>query len=162
MEEWITHTLSAAGGAIASGLPLGLWAWSKFTGIRAQQERDDYEMDKVRRSDAYRELSAALEDVKKTFAAKQEEWDRRSLAMNKKIDDLQSREMDCLRKSITQEAQIAKQEKIIEYLEARVKTLEASILPPVVAAVLPGAALAVAVKDVAKEAIAESKGGNPS
>lgn len=166
MESWLTHTLSALGGALASCLPVGLWAWSVVNKIRGEAqrvkqeldtkaERDSYEMDKIRRSDAYQELSHAVEQLKKDFAAERDEWKRESAAMNQKIAELQARELDCLRKSSLQEAEIITQKKITEYLEARVRTLESSLLPspPPSSQV----ALAGAVRDMAKEAIAESK-----
>ena len=173
--EWFSHTLTAIGGVVGGIITAGLlfWGqfnkiWGQFNKLRAERDtqqqkleadaqRDDYEMDKIRRTDAYQELLRTVEQLKKDRDTDREESRRSAEAMNLKLAELQSRELDCLRKSAKQDAEIYKQAEIIKYLEMRVKNLEASFAPPSPITPSQGAALAGAVKEVAKEAIAESK-----
>jgi len=150
--DWITHTGSAVAGALTVLAPVLFWSWRQKNSIENQQAKDAYEMDKVRRSDAYQEQGRLIEEGRKDRDSLREELHRQA----KRVDELQVSERECNKKTSMLEIDNYKQAKIIEFLETRVKTLEAAIAGP--AAVSgQGNVLAAAVKEVAKEAIAEGK-----
>lgn len=126
MPEWVNYLLSAFGGSIVTGVPIFLWAWSQT--IKIQQDgrshdaeidlkirRDEYELDKIRKSDAYKELLNMLEVLKSDM-----------ILRDKKIDAMTDENIACAKKSALQDAELYKQASIIVFLEARVKQLETS------------------------------------
>lgn len=124
MPDWLTYVLTGMGGGATTGIPLILWAWSRTIKIRQDERsheaeidlkirRDEYELDKIRKSDAYKEILAVVE-VLKTEA----------ILRDKKIAAITDENVGCAKKSALQDAELYKQASIIQFLEARIKNLE--------------------------------------
>lgn len=120
MENWLTHTLSAIGGALGTGLPLAVWVYKSITAARldakqkeqalktqekeseTKAERDNYELERIKRDDVYKELRLIIDDLKQQLGVQ-----------DQRIKDMIQREYDCMKRSAE--------------LEARVKMLEAKL-----------------------------------
>lgn len=152
MPEWLNILLAILGGAVTTGVPLLLYVWRQANAIQREREREDYEMDKIRRSDFGREMTAIVAELK----ADAQRQDAKFEAQSKQIQLLHEENIACNRKSAMQEAEIYKHKSMIEFLESRVKNLEASAVPPLSAVANHGATMAAAVKEVAKEAMKEN------
>ena len=174
--DWFTHTMSAIGGGVMTGVPLLLWAWRQSNAIRAEKrgldtkaELAEHELDKVRESDAYQSLKNAMDDMEVRYAKERVEakQDSDSLcqridAQAKKIEELQEREISCLKKTAMQDVEIYKLTAITQFQEQRIKVLETTIVSPPTQpapASQQGAIIAAATKEIAKEAIAETPKG---
>jgi chromosome segregation ATPase len=165
MEDLTGHIVSAIGGAVVTGVPLGLWAWQKIQGIRATQTeidnktaRDEYEMDKIRRSDAYQELTKTVIDLRAQMKQEREEADMEVMHLNRKLDAqeakiaaLQGKELDCQTKVAKLEVEIYKQNSIINFLEARLNPT--STVPGTALAETAAEAAAAAAAKIASERI---------
>jgi hypothetical protein len=111
--DWITHTFSAIGGSLATGLPILFWAWKQKNSIQGQEAKDAYEMNKLRSSDYGKELASIIAELRA-------DRDRQSA----RIMNIESEHLDCERRSAKQDIEIYKQTEKITYLEERVKHLE--------------------------------------
>lgn len=178
--EWLGYVLTSLGGGLTTGIPLFFWGWRQANALRAERqkidtdakerqsainakaERDEYELDKIRSSDAYQELIKVMAEIKASAAddrreaAEERSACRREVeSLRAEIKELQKREMDWVRKSAMQEAEIYKQLNMIEYLEKRLKALE-SVNSPQQPPSPQNATITTAIKEIAKEAIAEA------
>lgn len=173
--EWLTTTVTAALSLIVGIVGAVMFMWQKFATMRAElahkeleltsrrhdfelkAEKEEFELEKVRKAETYRDLVEA----NKRQATEIEDLAERLTAQEARISLLTAESLECHKKNAAQELELFRQSKlaevqagVIQVLEVRVKTLEAYHLPAVAT---QGAALASAVKAVANEAIEESK-----
>lgn len=117
MTSWITHTATAFGGVVMTLAGIGLFIWRQKNSIQTQQDKDAYEMERMRRSDFGKELLGIVTELKKE-----------ALVRDKKIDALTEEGIACAKKSAMQDVEIFKQKGLIDYLVLRMKNLEQSAI----------------------------------
>lgn len=152
MEELITHTATAIAGALVAILSVWFYAKKQNAVIATQQAKDAYELDKIRRSDAYQELLRALEDGRRDRDTIRKDI----IAQDERIMVLQRQHDECLKRSVIQDVEIYKHKAVIDFLEARVKSLEAIISSPSAADMALKKADAVAIEPMKKADAAAS------
>lgn len=124
--DWLPNVLTAIGTAAATLITIWAYFRKQNAAISLQAEKDAYEMNKVRSSDAYQQLLEARKD---------DIADRANIrliiaAQDKRITELVVLEEEYQRRSIEQGLRIYELETIKTFLEARVKALEAIITSP--------------------------------
>jgi hypothetical protein len=168
--DWGAITGAGIGGVVSGIIGTLIWAWGKIGAERrasetarleaernqneidAKAERDDYEMDKVRRSDAYQELSKEVVRLN----AKIDAQDAKIVAQDARIAASQAKELECQSKVARLEVESYKQTLIIAFLENRLGLSVTSEHGAIIAKMAAEAA-AIASAAVAREVAEKQK-----
>lgn len=127
-----TAGVSTLGGAFMAFCTVYFYAQRQRNAIAAEQasveqkqRREQYEFEQIRKSDAYKELTQSINELR----VDREDCRRKIVSQDEHIEALVRDNVECLINSGKLEAKIANQAMTIDFLERRVKILESMILP---------------------------------